>query len=380
MIYNMGNNNRYQATKNITLFGIAGNSLLCIVKVAVALIGKSQALLADGMHSFADLFTDILVIIAAKTGVKLPDQEHPYGHGRIETVFTVILGIALLVVSIGIVFDAGYVIIYKKFLVPTFAVLIAAAISIIINEVMFYYTMRVAEKVNSNLLRANAWHKRSDSLSSVIVLIGAVGAMAGIHYADAIAAILVAVFIVKMGIQLTWSGLQELIDTGLDTKSLQDVTNTALATPDVIAVHQLRTRSIAGNYFVEMHVQVAAQISVSESHHIGDRVAKRIMNKFKHISEVLVHIDIEHDGEIATNVKLPSRAEIEQDLLPLWRDLPGYSSDNKMNIHYQKQHIIIELFLPIKILQKHKQPEIMQLYKTTIADISYINNIEIYFY
>ena len=247
-------NHRYQQSKRVTLIGAIVNALLGILKVLIGTLGNSHALVADGLHSFSDLLTDGLVIFAAKFGSREADIDHPYGHGRIETAATLALAMLLVLVGAGIIYDAGdHLFIEKSTQSPHYIVLIIALISVIANEWLFRYTLRIAEKIQSNLLKANAWHSRSDAGSSVVVLIGVGGSLLGFTYLDAIAAIIVGLFVIKMGWELGWSSLQELVDTGTDPKTLIKIEKAIHEVPGVKSMHQLRTRSMGGNILVDIH-------------------------------------------------------------------------------------------------------------------------------
>ncbi len=188
------------------MIGAVIDFALGIAKIVVGIIGHSQGLVADGVHSLSDLATDAIVIWAAKQGTREADSEHPYGHERIQTVATVLLGLALIAVAIGIAYDAISRLFHPESLAaPTTLTLIVAAISIIAKEGIYHYTIRVARRIRSKLLTANAWHSRSDALSSVVVLLGILGAMAGLSYLDAVAAVIVAAMIAHVAWRL-WVG------------------------------------------------------------------------------------------------------------------------------------------------------------------------------
>ena len=187
---------RYAEVRKVTLIGSVVDLLLGVSKIIIGYAAYSQALIADGIHSLSDLATDFMVIFASKHASRDADEEHPYGHGRIETVMTVVLGAALILVGIGIAYDAvNRLFVPETIVIPTMMAVVVAIISIVSKEIIYHYTMRSARRLRSNLLRANAWHSRSDAISSVIVLIGLIGAMAGLFYLDAVAAVAVAFMI-----------------------------------------------------------------------------------------------------------------------------------------------------------------------------------------
>lgn len=162
----MEHQKRYKQARFVTWIGMLVNLVLSIVKVILGLFGHSQALFADGIHSLSDLVTDVMVLLGVKYGSQAPDTEHPYGHARIETIVTVVLAVLLFVVAVGIALDAGFSVYHQKVIKPNIWVLIAAIISVVANEFLFRFTLIVGEKLHSSLLKANAWHHRSDAWSS----------------------------------------------------------------------------------------------------------------------------------------------------------------------------------------------------------------------
>jgi cation diffusion facilitator family transporter len=263
---------RYRATRNVTLVGSALDLTLGIAKIIVGTLAHSQALIADGIHSLSDLGTDFMVLYAARHAHRKPDREHPYGHGRIETAATVALGIALVAVAAGIAWDSLRRLFDPDLLLqPGPLALTVAIISVLSKEWIYHYTMRVARRLNSNMLKANAWHSRSDAISSVVVVIGIIGVMLGYPFLDAVAAVVVALLIAKIGWDLTWSSLRELIDTALDAEEVKRIRDSIMKVDGVRTLHMLRTRRSGGSAFVDVHILVDPQVSVSEGHQIGER-------------------------------------------------------------------------------------------------------------
>ncbi len=212
----VSNHRRYQESRTVTVVGAAINAVLAVLKVAVGFFGHSHALITDGIHSFSDLASDAVVLYAAKHGSQDADAEHPYGHARIETAFTVALGVLLLLVSLGISLDAGRRLLDPELLLrPEPIALLVAIVSLLSKEALYRYTARAAKRLHSPLLHANAWHHRTDALSSVVVLVGVAGAMFGVNDLDALASVGVALMIAKIGWDLGWDAIRELVDTGL---------------------------------------------------------------------------------------------------------------------------------------------------------------------
>jgi cation diffusion facilitator family transporter len=350
------NNPRYRETIKVTLIGSVIDLLLGVFKLLFGFLSQSQALIADGIHSLSDLATDGIVLYAAKHAHTEADEEHPYGHGRFETVATVGLGIALIVVAIGVSIDATLRLFNpEKLLVPGIGALIVAAISIVSKEAIYHYTMHVARKYNSNMLRANAWHSRTDAISSVVVLVGVAGSMAGLWYLDAIAAIGVGLMIAKIGWDLAWHSIRELVDTGLDTERVEAIRQTILDVDGVVSLHVLRTRRMAGEALVDVHIQVAPHISVSEGHYVSETVRARVIKEIEEVADVMVHIDPENDEVTPPNTGLPLRWKLMAQLEQQWLGVNAARHIKEVTLHYLEGQIQVELKLPLAILEEDTQ-------------------------
>ncbi len=330
----------YLITRKVTLVGSFIDGFLGLLKITVGLIGQSQALVADGVHSLSDLASDILVIWAAKHADAGPDENHPYGHERIETLATIVLAITLFIVAAGFLYDAILRILSLENLQhPGWLVMVAAAISVLLKEGIYHYTLRAARQLNSKLLKANAWHSRSDAASSVIVLLGVVGVMLGFSYADALASIGVSLMIGWVGWQLGRDGVHELIDTSLDSQTVKEMRTATLGVEGVRNVHRFRTRQMAGKAVMDAHITVDPLISVSEGHRIGDAVERGLRAQFSELSDITIHVDHEDDDVERPAYHLPLRgelmAEIEQHLGDRYDGLGIRLEDFKqINLHY----------------------------------------------
>lgn len=339
---------RYRITRNVTLIGSVLDLALGVAKIIIGIIGQSQALIADGIHSLSDLLTDFMVLFAAKHSHREADEEHPYGHGRIETAMTVALGIALVLVAIGIGYDAGRRLFAPDLLWhPGWLPLVVAVISIVSKEAIYQYTMHYARLLRSNMLRANAWHSRSDAISSVVVVVGILGSMAGLDYLDALAAIGVALMIAKIGWDLAWHSVRELIDTGLDPEQVQKIRDFIQSLDGVKDLHLLRSRRMGADALVDVHIQVSDRLSVSEGHQISENVRRRLIDEFEDIADVMVHIDPENDEEVQACCSLPLRKEIIDRLRKKWSDIPHADLVRDITLHYLDGKIHLELFLPL---------------------------------
>ncbi|KEI35604.1 cobalt-zinc-cadmium resistance protein [Francisella sp. W12-1067] len=326
------------------------NALLAIVKVLVGVVGRSPALFADGIHSFSDLLSDAMVLFAAKYANKEEDHNHPYGHERIETLATLILSGLLIAIGFMIVYHSVVSLMTGDYNQPNSYTAFAAIFSIVGNEFIYQYTMAAANKINSDLLRANAWHSRSDMWSSVVVLVGLLGAFAGFVWMDALAAFVVCYMIVKMGIKWGYSAVAELIDEGVDEQTYKAIKEIIASIEDVRDFHYLRTRKMAGKIVLDVHILVDKYCTASEGHYIAEVVKSNIYHKVGGIKDITVHVDV-LDHEIGV-VKLenfePSRAQIYSLILNFFAT-NGLSKslilDKQISIYYFDEEIIVDLYV-----------------------------------
>lgn len=375
----MDNNRRYIIARRATLYSAAANIALALIKIIGGYFGNSYALLADGIHSFSDLITDGLVIIAAKAGGQLPDKEHPYGHQRIETITAILLALILAAVAFSIAYDAIHLIFNKKQVTqPEYAIIVIAAISIGVKEWLYRYTLKLGHSIKSNLLISNAWHHRSDAFTSIIVLISVIGAFLGFRHWDAIGAFIIALLIIKISIQMIAAGVKELIDTAVDEKTHQEFVAFIQKIPGVQSIHQLRTRTHGENVFIDIHIIVDPFISVSEGHYIGEQVRVLLIKQFKNVRDVTVHVDPEDDEEFTNSLNLPARNIILLDLKKYWQHLPGYNNIIKFTFHYLKGRLHVEIVMPISAISQQNPETISTQYSAAIKDMTIIASVEIY--
>tara|TARA_R110000868_G_scaffold380784_1_gene646987 strand:+ start:166557 stop:167696 length:1140 start_codon:yes stop_codon:yes gene_type:complete len=342
---------RYRQVRKVTLIGALVNVILAIIKVMFGWLGQSHALIADGIHSFSDLLTDGLVIIAAKYGSMSADEDHPYGHARIETAASLGLALFLMLVGLAIIGDAGRHLFHHNAIAkPDVYVMWFAAFSVVANELVYRYTFHVGKKIQSDLLIANALHSRSDAASSLVVLVGVAGSLMGFVYLDSVAAIIVGAMIVRMGLKIGWNNLRELIDTGLDEKDVEQIKQVISAVPGVQAIHELRTRKMAGRGLLDVHIIVGSHLSVSEGHHIGECVMQQLKTQITHLEDIVVHIDSENDEEYSSTGQLPIRQDLLPQLQSAWQNLPGADVIQNIRLHYLAGMIEVDVELLLKVL------------------------------
>lgn len=352
---------RTKAINHVTLWGVLVNILLASTKLVGGIVGQSQALIADGLHSASDLASDGMVLLAAKHANEDADEDHPYGHERFETIATVALGALLVIVGLGIGYDAVLRLVTdERILHPHPFTLWIAAFSILSNEALYHYTKYVGNNIRSKLLIANAWHHRSDAVSSIVVFVGIAGTQLDMPKLDAYAAIVVALMIIKIGVELGYHSMQELVDKGLDPEVVQKVRDQILAHEDVRQLHMLRSRRMGHKALVDVHIEVAPKLSVSEGHHISEAVEKSLMDNFEEINDVTVHIDPEDDEQEACSMSLPLRSELIIALNKEWSQVPELTSINDVTLHYLAGRISVEATMPLENLDSLEASKALQ--------------------
>lgn len=349
--------------KQATWIAAALDGVLGAAKVITGMVVGSAALIADGIHSVSDLITDGFVLAATHYGRQGPDHDHQYGHGRIETLATLLLGSVLIFVAGAIVWASMYRLVTGAQIAPPGLIaMLIALLSLISKEALFHYTMRVAKRTRSKLLEANAWHSRSDVLSTGAVLIALVGAQFGAGWMDAAAAALVGILVGKVGWDLVWESARELVDTAVPAETHQKLQETAVAVTGVEGIHDLRTRQSAGRVMVDLHIVVAPRISVSEAHEIGNEVSRQMRACCADITDVTFHIDPEDDeghGDPSQLPGLPLRPAVEATLEQRWSTLPAWSAIEEIRLHYLDDKVSLEVWLdparPIDIDQRLRE-------------------------
>ena len=284
--------------RRITLWGLVVNVLLTVGKLLAGLLGRSAAMLADAAHSASDLATDAVVLGFVRVSGKPQDESHDYGHGKFETLAAAIVGLVLIGVAAGIFVDAAERI---KAVVdgtgiprPGVVALVAAAVSIVAKEILYRYTIAVARRVDSSMLRANAWHHRSDALSSVATLVGIAGArFLGEQWVilDPIAAIVVGALIVKVAVDMIRPNLDELLERSLPAEVEGEILSIVSSEEGVADPHNLRTRRVGPNIVVDIHIRLDGQMTVCESHEITRRIESRLRDRFGSGTIVTLHVE-----------------------------------------------------------------------------------------
>ncbi len=359
--------------------GAAVNVFQTLIKISFGILGQSAALIADGIHSLSDLLSDLLVIIAVRLGSREADHEHPYGHRRFETIATVILGVSLIAIGGAISWSVMNRMAHPEHLpVPNVLGMGVAAASILVNEWLYHYTKRIAKKTRSKLLMANAWHQRSDAISSIVVLFGIGAVILGYPLADAIAAIVVALMVAKIGLSLVLESIKELVDTSLPPKLIIEIRKTIMSIDGVEGIHLLRTRQMGEDALIDAHIVVDPRITVSEGHSIGDVVRDGLISRFDDVMDVLVHIDPEDDESLFERSKPLTRRDVQILLDQYLAEFKTSITD--FRIHYLNGQIEVEVILPFALSeQTHLLAELKKQCKRMQTKVRKIKNITLFF-
>jgi cation diffusion facilitator family transporter len=282
---------RAEAAKKSTLVSVVVNVVLSVAQIGIGLVAHSQALIADGIHSLSDLISDFVVLIANHHSQKDADEDHPYGHQRYETAASLVLGCLLIAVALGMLWTA-----FEKLKDPSsipsvhYIALGVATVSLVAKEALFRYMLRVAKKVKSSMLVANAWHARSDAASSLVVSLGIVGNLLGYTILDPIAALIVGLMVGKMGWDFGYDAFNDLMDRSVDEREVQGIKRTLLKTPGVLGVHDIRTRKMGDMIVVDAHLEVDGSLTVVQGHDIAE-AAEHAVRRRHRVLNVLTHVD-----------------------------------------------------------------------------------------
>ena len=290
--------NREKQIFRVTFLGSFVNLLLVVFKFIAGIVGHSAAMIADAVHSLSDFITDIIVIIFVAISGKPEDSDHSYGHGKYETLATAVIGIILFFVGVGILISGIKAIVGalqgEPLQAPSLLALIAAVISIVVKEALYHYTVKRGKALDSSSVVANAWHHRSDALSSIGTAIGIGGAVfLGEQWRilDPIAAVVVSIFIVKVAVELIKPCIDELVERSLPEEVEQRIHALILQSPQVSSPHHLRTRRIGSCIAIEVHIRMDGQISLSEAHQVASDIERRLKAEFGEKTHIGIHME-----------------------------------------------------------------------------------------
>jgi len=279
--------------KNITLVGLLANLLLSGVKFGLGIMGNSQAVVADALHSFSDTSSDFVILLGVKYWTAPADDCHPFGHQKIESFVTIIIGLILMGVAAGIGYNAVLSLMTRSQTNLNWMVVMGPILSFIVKEIMFRITYRVGIETNSSAVKANAWHHRTDALSSIPVLVAVIASLINpkLSFLDQVGAIIVSVFIIKVGLDILFTSINELLDAGMSGQELTAIEKTIMAIPKVRGVHRIRSRKIAGSFYIDLHLEVEGSMTVTAGHDISETVKNILLEKNNRLIDVMVHLE-----------------------------------------------------------------------------------------
>lgn len=278
----------------VSIVTLGVNAVLVVFKTLAGIFGNSYALISDAVHSASDVFSTVIVLIGVKLAAKKADKNHPFGHERFECVAAILLAVVLFATGAGVGYSGINNIVtgeYKNFEIPGIIALVAAAVSIVVKELMFWYTYRAAKLVNSSALKADAWHHRSDSLSSIGSLVGVVGGLCGVKILDSVACIVICLFIFKASIQIFIDAIKKMTDEACDEKTEEEIKNFISSFEGVLRVDNLMTRLFGNRIYVIAEIACDADLPLIEAHAIAEAVHSGIENKFPAVKHVTVHVN-----------------------------------------------------------------------------------------
>jgi len=279
--------------KKITLWGLGLNIVISIIKFIIGVLGNSQAVVADAAHSFSDTSTDMVILFGVKYWTAPPDSKHPYGHQKIESFITILIGLVLLFAACGIGYNALVTIDEKHTAPLKLFTVIGPIISIVFKEWLFRKTYQIGVKNNSPSVKANAWHHRTDALSSIPVLIAVVASLFNpkLLFLDHVGALVVAVFILKLAIEVIFNNINELIDTGISNEEKQSILAIIKKNPNVIGFHKIRSRKLGSSVYLDLHLEVDGNLTVSKGHAISEEVKSSLIKGNSRIIDVMIHLE-----------------------------------------------------------------------------------------
>lgn len=283
-----------RVANRVSFVTIIGNVLLAALKLFAGIWAHSSAMISDAIHSASDVFSTIIVIIGIKLAAKEPDKEHPYGHERMECVAAIILSMILFITGLGIGLDALETILegnYDSIKVPGMLALIAAIVSIVSKEAMYWYTRYHAKRIDSGALMADAWHHRSDALSSVGALIGIGGAMMGFPVMDAVASLVIFVFIVKAAYDIFKDAMDKMVDHSCDEETEKLIYDCVIKNDEVMGIDMLQTRIFGNKIYVDVEILVNGTYTLQKAHEIAEDVHDDIEHNFPKVKHIMVHVN-----------------------------------------------------------------------------------------
>lgn len=278
----------------VSVVTIIGNSILAIFKLLAGILSNSSAIISDAIHTFSDVATTIIAIIGVMIGNREEDNSHRYGHERLECVASLLLSMILFITGFELGLSGIKTLInndYDNIAVPGIFAIVAAVISIIGKEIMYHYTMRAAKKINSSALKADAWHHRSDSLSSIGALLGIILSRFGYYFCDPLASVIIAIFIAKVSVDIFIDATDKLVDKACDDSKIDEIKKVVLKQKGVLGIDDIKTRKFGSKIYVDIEISADGNKTLNETHKIAEKVHYKVEKKFTDIKHIMVHVN-----------------------------------------------------------------------------------------
>lgn len=365
------------ATKAI-LVGALGNFLLSVMKIVAGIVGRSTALVADGVHSLSDLLTDTVVLFTYRISQIPADENHPYGHGKVENLGATLIGAVIIAVGVGLLYETWSVIRSGRQQVPTLIAAVVAGLTILIKEGLYQYTQMMGEKESSPSVSAKAWDHRADAALSAATLLGIIGAMLGYPILDPIAAAVVALGILHVGYGIVRGGIHDLMDAGMSESQALEIAQLIKSIPGVIRSHDLRSRKVGGDFLLDVHIQVDKESSVTEGHQVAEAVRRRLIREEDHIQDVMVHVDTEDDTHFEP-IYWANRSDLIRVADPVIAATPGVAARTRIRTHFHHGKIVLEVFVRLQeSLNSQQERDTIGTLKERLAALEHIDDVRVY--
>lgn len=361
----------------VTVAGVATNILLSLLKGLVGFFTMSSALMADAAHSLSDLLSDAVTLWSVYISRKPLDESHPYGHGKFETVGTLFIALMLIAAGGGIAMHGIDQLDHP--MVPGKAAIWMAACSIVVKELLYRYAYTVGRRHQSRLLMANAWHHRTDAISSLVALAGIAGALSGYPLLDPIAAIVVSGWIIKAGLTIGYGAVKELTDQVVEQEILKSINEILSTIKGVKHYHRVRARRMGPYMLADMHIEVESTISVSVAHQIAERVRYSIRDLIPSVNEVLVHVDTEDDDDLTQKRLMRPQKEIEMDIREIVDSFPDVLELTHITCHYLNETLSIQLEIALDSKKQIQEArKIANRLKRSLEEVEDIQSADIH--
>lgn len=282
---------RVQVAKRVSIVTVLWNTILSVIKIIVGIFGKSSAIVADGIHSMSDVFTTVIAFVGVQMSAKKADDDHQYGHEKFEPVMSKILATVLIVTALAIGYNGIKSMFSGNLETPSSLNLWAAGLSIVVKEWMYRYTIKAADQINSSALKADAWHHRTDAFSSIGSLLGVGGALLGFKFLDPLAAVVIAIIIMKVAIEIYLKSVDEVMDKSADEETVQKIRDAVRQVTGVVAIDLLQTRQHASLIYVDIEIGVDGDLTLWKAHEIAEAVHLKVEEQVDHVKHCMVHVN-----------------------------------------------------------------------------------------